>query len=272
MEDCGHDKLTLAGIAILAFVIADLSHEALGHGIVAYFVGAKHIVLSYTYLSTDLQSRSISFAGPLANFIEGVFALLLLRRFRMSASTGYFIFLLMNFNLLDAAAYLVYSGVLNSGDLGVVIVCQPHLGFIRFGMVLAGLALYWALTLAGGRELGRFQLPRTTLTTTAYLAALGLDCGAALLNPLGLKYFLISALPATLGANAGMLAMPRLSERNAVYTPSYNIGRSYAWIVTGLVVAAIFIFLVGPGLTLTRYLGLLKQYSQLYLMDILPTV
>lgn len=252
MKDSAHDKLTQVGIAIIAFVIADLSHEALGHGVVAYFAGAKHIVLSYTYLSTDLQRRSISFAGPLVNLVEGLLAFLLQRRFRMPASTGYFIFLLMNFNLLDAAAYLVYSGVLNSGDLGVVIAGMPHLGLIRFAMVLTGLALYWVLTLAGARELSRFQVPRATLTMTAYLAALGLDCGAALLNPLGLKYFLISALPATLGANAGMLAMPKLSERNPEYEPSLNIRRSHAWIVTGLVAAAIFIFLVGPGLTLTR--------------------
>ena len=250
--DRKHDTLTLTVIAILAFIIADLSHEALGHGVVAYFIGAKHIVLSYTYLSTDLQRRSVSFSGPLVNLIEGLLALLLLRRFRMSASAEYFVFLLMNFNLLDWAAYFVYSGVLNSGDLGVVIAGLPHLGVIRFGMVLTGLALYWALMLVGGRELARFQLPRTRLTTTAYLAALGLDCGAALLNPLGLKYFLISALPATLGANAGMLAMPRLSERNTVYTPSYYIERSYTWIVTGFAGAAIFIFLIGPGLTLTR--------------------
>jgi hypothetical protein len=249
-----HDAFTTISISIIAFVVADLSHEALGHGVAAHLKGAKLIVLSYTYLTSDLRSRLISAAGPLVNLIEGLIALALFRSIRMkAAAASFFIFLLMIYNLLDAAAYLIYSGILNSGDLGVVIAGLPHLGAIRLVMVVVGLTLYATLTLVGARELRHFALERSSLTTPAYFAAIVLNCAAALLNPLGLKYFLISALPTTAGANAGLLAMPALAERQAgSRLNQILVIRSYPWIIAAVILAAAFIFLIGPGLTLSH--------------------
>jgi hypothetical protein len=249
-----HDAFSTISISIIAFVMADLSHEALGHGVAAHLQGAKLIVLSYTYLTSDLQSRLISAAGPLVNLIEGLLALALFRRIRMhTTAASFFVFLLMIYNLLDAAAYLIYSGVLNSGDLGVVIAGLPHLGAIRLLMVVVGLTLYAALTVVGARELGHFAPERSSLTNPAYFAAIALNCAAALVNPLGLKYFLISALPTTAGANAGLLAMPALAKKTTDSPPNQIlVTRSYPWIVAAMIVAAGFIFIIGPGLTLSR--------------------
>ena len=246
-----HDALTTMSISIIAFVVADLSHEALGHGVAARVQGAKLIVLSYTYLTSDLQTRFISSSGPLVNLIEGLVALTISRRIRLKATASLFVFLLMIYNLLDAAAYLIYSGVLNSGDLGVVIAGLPHIALIRTGMVAVGLSLYAAFTLIGARELRHFSPAPSSLTTAAYLGPIALNCAAAILNPLGLKYLLISALPTTAGANSGLLAMPVLAERQSGPRPEQlRVSRSYPWIVAAAVVASVFIFLVGPGLRL----------------------
>ncbi len=255
-----HDALTTMSISIIAFVVADLSHEALGHGVAARVQGAKLIVLSYTYLTSDLQTRLISSSGPLVNLVEGLFALTILRRIRMRATASFFVFLLTIYNLLDAAAYLIYSGVLNSGDLGVVIAGLPHIGFIRAGMVVVGLLLYAALTLIGARELRRFDPVRSSLTTPAYLAAIALNCAAAVGNPLGLKYFLISALPTTAGANAGLLAMPVLAERQPGRChEQLRVARSYPWVVAAVIVASIFIFLIGPAFISSASLSMRPQ-------------
>lgn len=252
----GHDRSTVVAIAVLAFVTADLSHEALGHGVAASLSGAKQIVLSYTYLSSDLQSRWVSGAGPLVNVVEGLLALLVIRqeslRTQKRLRLAWLLFLLFNFNLLVAAAYCVYSGVSNSGDLAVMVAGLPYLGAIRVALCVIGLALYGAVVVLGGRELRRFPMPHMLLIGMAYFAALGLDCGAALLNPLGLKYFLISALPTTAAANAGLFAMPGLAEQGSRDETSRGVERSKVWIVAGLVAAALFIFIVGPGLTWRR--------------------
>jgi hypothetical protein len=245
-----HDLLTVAAIACTAFLVADLSHELLGHGVVAHFSGAKQIVLSYTYLSSDIQSRWISIAGPVVNVVEGLVALVLLRALRLRAAAALFLFLLMSFNLLDAAAYPIYSGVLGSGDLAVVIAGLPHLGALRVALDVGGLLLYVVFTFVGGRALGRFIETRERLTTTAYIAAIALNCCAGLMNPLGLKYFLLSALPATAGANAGMFVMPAIARRSAGEGAVLGVQRSLGWVIAGAALAAFFIFFVGRGIAL----------------------
>ena len=249
-ENNNHDILTVIAVAACAFVVADLSHEALGHGIVAWLMGAKQIVLSYTYLSTDIQSRWISLAGPVINLIEGLLALAFLGKVNRSAS-GLFLFLLMAFNLLNAAAYLVYSGALDAGDLGVAIAGLPHLPQIRFGMVVIGLAAYCLFILACGRKMRHFRRPHFSLALWPYITAFALNASAAGLNPLGIKFFLISALPATLGSNAGLFAMPRIARGKQDHTSDGNVvARSYLWIATGVGLAAGYVFVIGPGFTL----------------------
>ena len=247
-----HDALTLAAIAGAAFIAADLSHEALGHGVVAHLMGAKALVLSYTYLSSDLQSPWISVAGPVVNVLEGLLAFTALRTIRLPAAATLFVFLLMNFNLLDAGAYLIYSGILNSGDLAIVVAGLPHSGAIRLGMVVFGLALYTGFVFLGGRELRRFGTPRKLLVTIAYVAALALNCAAAVVNPLGWKYFLLSGLPATAGANAGLFTMPRLARTISGKDAGVIVARSYLWIAAGALLAAGFVAIIGPGLNLAH--------------------
>ncbi len=249
-DNAPHDARTVGSIAALAFVVASLSHEALGHGGVAYLVGARHIVLSYTYLSTDIQHRALSAAGPLANLGEGLVAFGLARTLRRRAATTYFLFLLAAFNLLVAAAYLLYSGVSDTGDLAVVVAELPHLRLLRLGMDLLGLVLYGAVLLALRSVLRRFHAPRPPLTATAYVVALGLNSAAGLLNPLGLRYFLLSALPAAAAANAGLLALPGMANRRLPEGALLRVERSYPWVLAGLLAAAFFVFVVGPGLAL----------------------
>jgi hypothetical protein len=79
---------------------------------------------------------------------------------------------------------------------------------------------------------------------------------AGLLNPLGLFYVLASALPSTLGANAGLLSLPwmRMMRRRS-RTEEEQVGplpRSPAWIATAGIAGLLFIFVLGRGLTWSR--------------------
>ena len=77
---------------------------------------------------------------------------------------------------------------------------------------------------------------------------------AGLLNPAGLFYVLVSALPSTLGANAGLVCLPFVMQGwGARKTePVVPIGRSVAWIVAGGVASGLFILVLGRGLTFSR--------------------
>ena len=73
-------------------------------------------------------------------------------------------------------------------------------------------------------------------------------------DPLGLFYVLASALPSTLGANAGLLSLPGWMRgwKRDEKPPVGPIPRSAAWIVTGAVASLLFIFVLGRGLTWSR--------------------
>lgn len=113
--------------------------------------------------------------------------------------------------------------------------------------------------LLAGRKLQEFSRGDTgprrirRLAWTPYFTD-GLLAGVAgLFNPAGLFYVIASALPSTLGANAGLLSLPGMMRR--LRQPAESVGtihRSAAWIATAAVATLLFIFVLGRGLTWSR--------------------
>jgi hypothetical protein len=93
-----------------------------------------------------------------------------------------------------------------------------------------------------------------TLSWTPYITQGVLAGLAGLLNPAGLFYVIASALPSTLGANAGMWTLPGLVRQRVAATDERvaAISRSIPWIACGAVVTLLFVLVVGRGLTWTR--------------------
>jgi len=188
-----------------------------------------------------------------------IFWLLLQKPQRYRPTTRYFLVMAMAGNLFTGTGYFFFSGVTNFGDWAVVIRgLQPH-GIWRLGLVVLGAASYYASTLAVAAKLKPFKhdeerrrlrlLCWTPYFTDGILAGL-----AGMLNPLGWFYVIASALPSTLGANAGLLSLPSMmrgwgrGEEPAVGA----IRRSAAWIGTGVVAALLFIVVLGRGITWSR--------------------
>jgi hypothetical protein len=61
-----------------------------------------------------------------------------------------------------------------------------------------------------------------------------------------------SALPSTLGANAGLLSLPGLMRCGQRNEEGLVIERSVPWIVTGSIASLLFIFVLGRGITWQR--------------------
>jgi hypothetical protein len=66
------DSITVASIAALAFMFADLAHQGLGHGFGFYFAGGKSSMLTTTRLIEwitlpELQWRLFDLGGPAGN-------------------------------------------------------------------------------------------------------------------------------------------------------------------------------------------------------------
>jgi len=255
------DRLTVIAISALACVLQDVLHEGLGHGVTAWLSGAHRLAISTVALQSDIETRWISANGTLVNLLFGaIFWLLLLRPQRYRPATRYFLVLAMAGNLFTGTGYFLFSGVFNFGDWAAVIQgFEPHWMW-QLVLVVVGAASYYASMLMVAAKLKPFRgqhdpsrrlrvLCWTPYFTEGILAGLG-----GLLNPLGLFYVIASALPSSLGANAGLMSLPFMmrqgngSEEQQVRP----LRRSIAWIATAAVGSLLFILVLGRGLTWSR--------------------
>lgn len=255
------DRLTLIAISALACILQDVLHEVLGHGVTAWLSGSHRVTVSTVAMQSDISTRLISANGTLVNLIfAGIVWLLLLRAQRYTPTTRYFLVLAMAGNLFTGTGYFLFSGVFNFGDWAAVIKgLQPHWVW-QVGLIVLGAISYFASMLVVGAKLKSFgptsegsrrlrALCWTPYSTDGILAALG-----GLMNPAGLFYVIASALPSTLGANAGLLSLPGMMGKwkQSEEDQAGPILRAPGWIAAGFVGILLFIFVLGRGLTWAR--------------------
>jgi hypothetical protein len=258
------DRLTVIAISALACILQNVLHEGLGHGVTAWLSGAHRITMSTVALQSDIETRWISANGTLVNLLFGaIFWLLLLKPRNYPPAARYFLVLAMAGNLFTGTGYFLFSGVSNFGDWADVIHgLQPHWVW-RVGLILLGVASYFAAFLLVAAKLKPFRemeagsrrfrmLCWTPYFTDGALAGLG-----GLLNPLGLFYVIASALPSTLGANAGLLSLPssmpglirRWGRGEEEVQP---IQHSFSWIAAAIAASLLFVLVLARGLTWSR--------------------
>ncbi len=254
------DTLTVAAIAALACILQDVLHEGLGHGVTAWLSGAHHVTMSTVALQSDIDTGWISANGTLVNLLfAAIFWLLLRRARRYRPALFYFLVMAMAGNLFTGTGYFLFSGVTNFGDWAAVIRgLQPHWVW-RLGLIVLGVVSYYASMMLVAAKLREFRgVDRSwrrirVLSWTPYFTDGILAGVAGVLNPAGLFYVIASALPSTLGANAGLWALPSVIQRWPQSEPQLSpITRSPGWIVTAAIATLLFIFMLGPGITWTR--------------------
>lgn len=252
------DRLTVISISALACMLQDVLHEGLGHGVTAWLSGAHAITMSTVALQSDIDTRWIAANGTLVNLACGLIFWILLRRgARWRPATRYFLVLALAGNLFTGTGYFFFSGVSNFGDWAVVIRgLEPHWVW-QLGLVTAGVASYWLSMLIVAAQLRPFQRggepPRLRwLCWTPYFTDGALAAVAGLPNPAGLFYVIASALPSTLGANAGLLSLPAMMRRPGEGEKVEPIGRGVPWIVAGAIAGLLFIVVLGRGITIHR--------------------
>jgi hypothetical protein len=262
------DRLTLIAISALACILQDILHEGLGHAVTAWLSGAQKITISTVAMQSDISTRWISANGTLVNLIFGaILWVILLKPQRYSPALRYFFVLALTGNLFTGTGYFLFSGIANFGDWAAVISGLQPYWMWRVGLVVLGAISYFAsmlivrAQLLPFRELDPASTRMRALCWTPYFTDGVLAGVSGLLNPMGLFYVIASALPSTLGANAGLLSLPSMmrirraaqdSKAAADVAPVAPIPRSAAWIATGAIASLLFIFVLGRGLTWSR--------------------
>jgi len=261
--EASDDAVTLAALGVLAFILADVSHEILGHAVVALATGVKLTLLTTCYVTNRGDAgKLIRAAGGLANVCVGIAAFLLIRVGRpRSPHRRYFLVLSVAFNLFFAAGYPFYSGVALFGDWAAVISGLSPGWFWRSLLVLISVAGYWFSMVLVARLIRPFcgsaetrgltRLRRMTLIP--YLAAMVAACMGGAVNPAGWPVILTSALPAA-GAAFGLTQMDHFqaaTSADARVPAIESIARNWTWIGTAGAVLAWFVVVLGRGIRIS---------------------
>lgn len=235
------DALTVAAIAIVAYALANVLHEGAGHGGACLLIGGRPIALSSVHFECGEESRVVSAAGTIVNFIAAAISCLLLKR----APRSYFLWLFTTINLLMAAGYFLFSGIGNIGDWAAVfrdtappIVWRPILAIIGGALYyfFARRAATWAQPFANAKR----------LMTISYFTGGLLYCISGAFNPHGPLLIAISAAAASFGGTSGLMWMDSFVPPGGEVT----IARNRGWIAAGAITAAIFIGVLGPSIAL----------------------
>jgi len=228
--------------------------------VTAWLSGAPNLTISTVAVQSDISTRWISANGTLVNlFFGAAFWLLLRNPTRYSPATFYFLVLAMAANFFTGTGYFLLSGVAGFGDWDDVIEGLHPYWMWRGGLVALGMATYFAAMMLVGCKLQEFARANADsrrirrICWTPYFTDGILAGFAGILNPAGLFYVIASALPSTLGANAGLLSLPSMMRRwRQPAEPIDTIRRSPAWIAVAAIAVLLFIFVLGRGLTRSR--------------------
>jgi hypothetical protein len=253
--------LTICAISIVAAILSNTLHEGVGHGLTALLTGAKSGILTTVAWSSAFDSRLVEAGGTLVNLAAALVFWLFLRSAKNALmSTRYFLLITCGFNLFSGTGYFFFSGVTNFGDWAAVISgLHPH-WLWRTLLVVGGAAAYYAAVRVVGIGLVRYVgVPRDQqrrmrkLTIVPYFSAIALLSIAGLLNPFGIQLLWQSALPATAGGQSGLLWLQYYIPRGTVTERTTGpLDRNHVWIGGGMVLAFIYVAVLGRGITLHR--------------------
>ena len=256
------DVPTMIAVSTVAWALADVLHEIVGHGGAAALLGIPVRAVSTTTIFADwdqIQSmaevRAIHASATVLNLVTGALALLALRSPRVtSPATRYFLWVFATISLVVVTLNLVAGA-----DWSVVIEGLEPAGLWRAGVLAAGILVaivnhvlplkLWLPNLRGRRAL------QLKITATPVLVLLIVQTLSVLGSP-------FAAVPRDSGTNALVsswaltlffgvwLALVNLVPvpRSTAPVESIRLPRSNAWLVVGLVVAVFFIGVLGPGL------------------------
>jgi hypothetical protein len=256
------DVPTMIAASTVAWVLVDVLHEIVGHGGAAVLLGIPVRAVSTTTIFAEwdqVQSmaevRIIHASATLLNLLTGCVALVALRSPRVTSPVSrYLLWVFATISFVVVTLNLVAGG-----DWSVVIEGMEPAGLWRAGVPVAGIlvgvlgyVLPLRLWLPDLRQHRGLQLK---VTATPVLVLLAVQTLSVLGSPFG-------SVPLDTGTNAlissaalavffGLwLALVNLVPvpRSRAPVDSIALARSKGWLAVGLVVAVLFIGVVGPGL------------------------
>ncbi len=171
-----------ATVGILAYIIADIIHEVIGHGGTCLLIGNKITLLTSAYFKSTPSNIFVDIGGPIANLIFAVLTLLILNK-----TTKLFTILLLIhisiYNLFWFVGTILHSSVSKNGDWTFA-TQELNIGkYQNYFLAITGISLYIFSTQLLSRRLRKvveensltkqdFILPFLFASISAFIAGL----------------------------------------------------------------------------------------------------
>jgi hypothetical protein len=221
------------------------------HGAACLILGGRIISLTSVFVNCSLTGATIDLAGPFANLIVGLVALLAVRfTTRASSAVRLFYILAAAFNLLWFSLQLVFSAARRIDDWA----CAMHQLHVtepaRYGLIAIGALGYLLTVRAIATWMAAFAHPGArarTIVLSAWLTAGAIACATAAFdhNP-GIT--LRHAIPQALVLSIGLLFVPaRASKLSGSGPNAAPLGFSFVWVAAAFIMGTASILLLGPG-------------------------
>jgi hypothetical protein len=165
----------LASIAAIAFIVACVSHEAIGHGGACLAGGGTIAWLTSVYFQCSNGGAWVAAAGPATNLVVGAICWWLLRSNAANLAIRMFLVLAMAFNLFWGAGYFIFSAATNSGDWAWVL---RDLGLGPLWLWRASMGVLGVFIYARSVRSVSNHWPVGVSFVTPYVAAGVVACGA----------------------------------------------------------------------------------------------
>ena len=237
--------LTFSAIAAIAFIIACVAHEAIGHGGMCLAVGGHVTLLTSVYFHCTNGGPLTDAAGPLMNLIVGATCWFVARKRPLISQSRLFFVLIMAFNLFWGAGYFVFSAITNTGDWAFVLrnLFLEPLWLWRLLMGALGMVIY----VRSIRAVATLVPPGTPLVWL-YIVAGIVSCVAALFYTGPVLPAVQEAAQESFGANVGLLFIAYRKSKQSHDLPSQNLfAHSNAWLLSSALVTVLFLLVLGRG-------------------------
>jgi hypothetical protein len=236
---------TFAAIAAVAFIVACVMHEAIGHGGMCVAVGGHVTLLTSVYFHCTKGGPLTDAAGPLMNLIVGVVCWLLARKRPLISQSRLFFVLAMAFNLFWGAGYFIFSAVTNTGDWAFVLSglsLEPQ-WLWRLLMGALGIVIY-----VRSIRVVATHVPPGTPLVWFYIVAGVVSCVAVLFYAGPTLPAVREAAQESFGANVGLLFIAYRKSKQPHTLPSPSlVAHSSAWLLSSALVTILFLLVLGRG-------------------------
>jgi hypothetical protein len=236
---------TFSAIAAVAFIMACVAHEVIGHGGMCLAVGGRVTLLTSVYFRCTKGGPLTDAAGPVMNLIVGAACWSLARNRPQASQSRLFFVLAMAFNLFWGAAYFIFSAVTDTGDWAFVLrdlSLEPR-WLWRLLMGVFGVGIY----VRSARAVATHMPPGAPLVWP-YLVAGVVSCVAALFFAGPVLLAVREAARSSLGASVGLLFLAYRRSKQAHASPSPSlVAHSNGWLLFAALVTMLFFLVLGRG-------------------------